>query len=110
MSSLTTHPLKPASTNLETPPAPQPVEVRTEAPVWLQRTFVIVYVVFCIELGIALILLPWSPWWSSNGLMAHWPFLRQLLRHGFVRGAISGLGLLDLWVGFSEAIHYRDRR
>jgi hypothetical protein len=32
------------------------------------------------------------------------------MHHGFVRGAISGLGVLDLWLGISEAIHYRDRR
>ena len=103
--------MKPTFTNLETPPVdPQPLEAPAEVPVWLQRLFVIVYVVFCIELGLALILLPWSSWWDSNNLVAHWPAARHLVRHGFVRGAISGLGFLDLWLGISEAIHYRDRR
>ena len=86
------------------------MEATAEVPLWLKRLFVIVYVVFCIELGVALILLPWSSWWDSNNLVAHWPAARQLVRHGFVRGAISGLGFLDLWLGISEAIHYRDRR
>jgi hypothetical protein len=27
---------------------------------------------------------------------------------GFVRGLASGLGILDLWLGFSEAIHYHE--
>jgi hypothetical protein len=27
-----------------------------------------------------------------------------------VRGLISGLGLLDIWIGVSEAVHYRDHR
>ena len=79
-------------------------------PVWLQRLFVIVYVVFCIELGIALIALPWHPVWNNNKLLVHWPALRHVLQHGFVRGAVSGLGLLDLWLGISEAINYRERR
>lgn len=103
--------MKPTFTNLETPPvAPQPVDAQAEVPVWLQRLFVIVYVVFCIELGLALVLLPWSTWWDSNYLLAHWPSARHLLQHGFARGAISGLGLLDVWLGISEAVRYRDRR
>jgi hypothetical protein len=28
---------------------------------------------------------------------------------GFVRGAVSGLGLLDIWLGVLEAVRYRDR-
>ncbi len=32
------------------------------------------------------------------------------MRLGPVRGIISGLGLLDIWIGISEAIHYRDQR
>jgi len=108
------HTLKPTSFNLETPPASQPVEAqagpRAETPVWMQRLFVIVYVVFCIELGIVLVTLPWSPWWIHNHLLAHWSSVRHFSRLGFVRGAISGIGFLDLWLGVSEAVHYRDRR
>lgn len=102
--------MKPASLNLETPSAPQPVEAQAEMPVWLQRMFVIVYVLFCIELGIVVVVLPWSPWWFNNNLLAHWPQMRHFWQLGFVRGAISGIGFLDLWLGISEAVHYRDRR
>jgi len=76
----------------------------------MQRVFVIVYVVFCLQLGIMLIVLPWSDPWTNNNLLAHWPTLRHLWEHGFFRGAISGLGFLDLWLGISEAVNYRDRR
>lgn len=102
--------LKPTSANLESPPAPQPVETQAEMPVWLQRLFVIIYVLFCLELGIVMVALPWSPLWSNNNLLVHWPSLRHLLESGFVRGAISGLGLLDLWLGIYEAVTYRDRK
>jgi len=78
--------------------------------VWLQRLFVIVYVVLCIELGLVLVMLPWTPWWDVNRLLTHWPAVRHVLQHGFVRGAVSGLGFLDLWLGISEAVRYRDRR
>ena len=102
--------LKPVSANLETPAEAQPVEAAPEAPVWLQRLFMIVYVVFCLQLGIMLIVLPWKEPWSNNNLLAHWPALRHLWEHGFFRGAISGLGFLDLWLGISGAVNYRDRR
>ena len=29
---------------------------------------------------------------------------------GWVRGILSGLGLLDIWIGISEMLHYRDYR
>jgi hypothetical protein len=32
-----------------------------------------------------------------------------LMQLGFVRGAVSGLGLLDIWLGVIEAVRYRDR-
>lgn len=99
-----------ASANLEAPRGPQPVETEPEVPVWMQRIFVIVYVVFCLQLGIMLIVLPWSDPWTNNNLLAHWPALKHLWEHGFFRGAISGLGFLDLWLGISEAVSYRDRR
>jgi hypothetical protein len=80
-------------------------------PVWLQRVFVIVYVLFCIELGLVLMVLPWmTGYWFSGGWLAQWPELRNLLQSGFVRGAVSGLGLLDIWLGIMEAVRYRDRR
>ncbi len=66
-------------------------------PVWLQRVFVIVYVLFCIELGLVLMVLPWmTGYWFSGGWLARWPELRSLLQSGFVRGAVSGLGLLSI--------------
>jgi hypothetical protein len=100
--------------NLEDPtPAPQSEpaqENHAEMPLWLQRTFVGVYVLFCIELGLVLIMLPWTRFWFNDGWLAQWPQLQHLLQRGFVRGAVSGLGLLDIWLGVLEAIRYRERR
>lgn len=80
-------------------------------PVWLQRVFVIVYVLFCIELGLVLVALPWmSSYWFSGGFLSQWPQLQRMLQSGFVRGAVSGLGLLDIWLGIVEAVRYRDRK
>lgn len=77
---------------------------------WLQRVFITVYVLFCMMLGTVLVLLPWTESWFEAGFVAQWPALQHLLHLGFVRGAVSGLGLIDIWLGVLEAVNYRDRR
>jgi hypothetical protein len=64
---------------------------------------------FCIVLGIWLVVLPWSGKWFEEGLVARWPSLQSLLQQGFVKGAVSGLGFIDIWIGVLEAVNYHDR-
>jgi hypothetical protein len=59
--------------------------------------------------GVLLVILPWTPEWTDNYLLLSYPGLRTLVSSAFFRGFCSGLGLLDIWVGFSEAIHYHER-
>jgi hypothetical protein len=44
---------------------------------------------------------------SAFRLFGH-PDLQQFFSLGFVRGLCSGLGLLDIWIGFWEAVHYHE--
>jgi hypothetical protein len=53
--------------------------------------------------------LPWTLAWTQNSLILHYPNLRDFLGLNFVRGLASGLGLVDIWVGIWEAVHYRER-
>jgi hypothetical protein len=62
----------------------------------------LVYVAFFVEVGLLLIVLPWSTFWERNYFAYAWPTLRPLLTNDFVRGAISGLGVLNLLAGFAE--------
>ena len=81
------------------------------APVWLQRLSLLVLVLFCVYLGVLVMVLPWwSRIWDHNAFIQARPTLRAILHNGAVRGLISGLGLLDIWIGISEAVHYRDFR
>ncbi len=59
-------------------------------------------VAFFIEVGLLLIVLPWSTFWERNYFASLWPALRLVLTNDFVRGAVSGLGVLNLAAGFSE--------
>ena len=53
-------------------------------------------------------IVPWRPEWTDNRFLLTNPGLRSVIGNGFVRGIVSGLGLLDIWIGFWEAIHYRE--
>lgn len=88
------------------PPAAAPPVPRMV--VWGHRLSLVVLVVFCIELGMLLAILPWTAVWNQNNfLMAH-PALRAFVQNNFVRGIATGLGLVDIWIGIWEAVHYRD--
>ena len=93
------------SSSRETPTASEP-----PPPIWMQRFFLITTVIFCLWIGLVLAVLPWLPPWTENTIVNDFPNLRWFLGTGFVRGLVTGLGLLDLWIGISEAVHYRDRR
>jgi hypothetical protein len=58
---------------------------------------------------LVLIVLPWTRFWFSYEWLAQWPNLQRFLQQGFIRGAVSGLGLLDIWLGIVEAVRYRDQ-
>jgi hypothetical protein len=81
------------------------------APIWLQRLSLFVLVLFCVYLGVLVTILPWwSSVWDRNVFIQSRPVLAAVLHNGAVRGLISGVGMLDIWIGISEAIHYRDHR
>lgn len=81
------------------------------APVWLQRMSLAILVLFCFYIGALLTVLPWSPrFWDGNGWLHGHPALREILMQGWARGVLSGCGLLDIWIGVSELLHYRDYR
>ena len=51
---------------------------------------------------------PWRPEWSDNPLLLSYPGIREIVSSGFVRGVVSGLGLLNVWIGFWEALRYHE--
>jgi hypothetical protein len=75
---------------------------------WLHRVAVLLFVFFCAILGVVLIFFPWRDEWINNRLLFGHPGLQDFIASGFVRGLCSGLGVLDIWIGFWEAIHYHE--
>jgi hypothetical protein len=77
---------------------------------WLHRITVLTFGLVCAVVGVLLVILPWRPEWTDNHLLMAYPGLRAFVANGFVRGVCSGLGILDIWIGFSEAIHYHEEK
>ena len=48
------------------------------------------------DLGLLILLLPWSHLWESNSLLTRYPNLIPYMFNGYMRGAVSGIGLLDM--------------
>lgn len=69
----------------------------------------LVFVVFCIWIGMLLLVLPWTDAWTQNNILLRHPMWRTIFAMNFVRGAASGLGLIDIWVGVWQAVHYREK-
>lgn len=59
-------------------------------------------VVYFLEVGLLLVLLPWFTFWDRNYFADVFPFLGAVARNDFVRGAVSGLGLVNLAAAVSE--------
>ena len=56
--------------------------------------------------GIALVFAPWSPLWEANWLLQMWPAAREAAQHDAARGAVSGLGLVNLVLALRD-VHAR---
>jgi hypothetical protein len=57
-------------------------------------------VLLCI-MGAILFYLPWTSIWEKNYFLSHFPSLMRILLHPSFRGAVSGLGVLDIFLGIT---------
>jgi hypothetical protein len=68
----------------------------------MNRVIAVAFILFCFEIGLFLMFVPWSALWEHNVLLAYSFRLRGLLLNNFVRGGVSGLGVIDIFLGLSE--------
>lgn len=61
----------------------------------MNRVLRVLLLLLWLELGLLLILLPWSQYWDTNFFLNKYPSLIHILLNSYLRGAISGLGVLD---------------
>lgn len=76
---------------------------------WFRKVTAVVFVIFCFEIGLFLLVYPWTPAWTDNTISVlapgawHLPW-RKLWNDYYFRGIISGAGLLNLWIALTEVL------
>jgi len=76
---------------------------------------IVFFILICFEIGILLVILPWvpSPSWNENYLLVlaadkmQWPWLAIAMKSGYARGAVTGIGLLNILLGVWEIINFK---
>ncbi len=79
-----------------------------QAPRWLRYLELSVRVLVRLYVGLVLVVLPWTHFWSDNHFLLLIPHLAAIALNGFTRGIVSGLGLLNIWIAIHDAIHYKE--
>ena len=89
----------PAGAIEQAPPAP--------AYRWYHKVSALLFIVFCLEIGVVLLILPWSAYWDNNFFATWTPTLRDVWDNAYVRGAVSGLGIVNIFISFGELFRLR---
>jgi hypothetical protein len=64
----------------------------------MHRILRVIWMLVLFELGVLLVLLPWMRQWETNYFLIQFPAIRPYLLHPSIRGIISGLGALDIFL------------
>jgi hypothetical protein len=91
------------------------VEAVPAGPTWFQRLSSVLFIIFCFELGLFLLIYPWTDAWTENylSLIAPTHFRtdwRLLWNNSYLRGGVSGMGLVNLWIAVAEVFRMFSRR
>jgi hypothetical protein len=97
--------MQPTPTNLAPATSETGTNTPQRIPFWLQQAERFLRVIVRIYLGLLVCFAPWySPAWDANPLFSQSPSLLHFITNGAVRGLVSGLGVLNLWIALREAI------
>lgn len=90
-------------------PVSEPGKPPRQAHRWYHILSALLLIVFCMELGVFLIVFPWTSLWDANLFSSiperrHW---RDIWFNAYVRGAVSGIGALNLYIALGEISRLR---
>lgn len=85
-----------------------PVEPAHQPPrhAWHEKALAVVFVIFCFEIGVCLLIVPWSQYWNLD-FLAFPPFDLAFWNSPYLKGAVSGLGLVNIWISLTEVVRLR---
>ena len=102
-------PSEPSSEHLSSPPAVELPHSPAPPPAphyrWYHKVFAVLFITLCLDIGLFLLIGPWTEYWDNVVAFVHaWrPYLDSM----YVRGAISGLGVVNLYISLGEVFRLR---
>jgi hypothetical protein len=85
----------------------RPVPVAPPVYHWYHKLSAVVFITFCLEIGLFLLVFPWTEYWDGNYFSSVLPQMRDYWNNMYVRGAVSGLGVVNLCISFAELFRLR---
>lgn len=72
---------------------------------WYHKAGAVLFITLCLDVGLVLLIFPWTEYWDNFAAFVHaWsPYVDNL----YVRGAISGLGVVNLFISLGEVFRLR---
>ena len=72
----------------------------------------ILFIMICFEIGFLLVFLPWHRTWQDNSFLyfvaetLDAPGVKQFILSGYARGAVTGLGIVNILIGIREILNF----
>jgi hypothetical protein len=88
--------------NLAPPGAAADLRPHRGWPGWLLR---ISFALFTYAVGVFLVVFPWTDYWTINYLEEAVPALRDLWYEAWFRGAITGLGFVNIYIACMQVVY-----
>ena len=74
---------------------------------WYHKVSALIFIIFCLELGMFLVVFPWSDFWDRSVLPKLVPTWRLYWYNPYLRGAVSGLGIVNVYISLVEIFRLR---
>ena len=62
------------------------------------------FALYCVEAGLFFVVVPWTHLWTMNPLLQSEPSLMLLATNPFLRGFVSGFGVVHLIIGIKDIV------
>lgn len=69
---------------------------------WHAKFRILLFIVFAFEIGFFLLVFPWIQIWDRTSIPVMVPLLAHIWDNPFFRGAISGLGAVNIYISLLE--------
>jgi hypothetical protein len=74
---------------------------------WHFKLAVLLFIIVCFEVGVFLLVFPWMDYWNNNSIASIAPWVRAVWESPYFRGALSGLGLVNIYISLAEVFRLR---